>query len=74
MKRQRKAVADLMAAITESFDTRRENPSRYEIDGSLKPLCSPEKHKPYGRSTKCEICGLVVRGSGANLPLAPGKH
>lgn len=74
MARQNKAMSQLMDAIRASYDARRENVSRYDGDGSLKPLCAPDAHKPYGNSTRCEKCGLVVRGDGANLPLATGEH
>lgn len=69
MTKRRDEVAELMAAIRHSFDARRENTSRYESDGSLKPLCAPDQHKPLGKSTRCEKCGLIVRGDGANLQL-----
>lgn len=74
MTKRRDVVAELMAAIRYSFDARRENTSRYESDGSLKPVCAPDQHKPFGRSARCAKCGLVVCVDGANLPLAPGEH
>lgn len=64
----------MLAAMAEADTYWRENPSRYTGTGRLKRLCAPDAHKPYGNSTKCEKCGLVVRGDGANLPLAPGEH
>jgi hypothetical protein len=64
----------LTHAILEGLNHSRENPSRYTSEGYLKPLCAPDEHKPFGKSTRCEICGLVVRGDGANLPPAVGEH
>lgn len=74
MTRRRVAMDQLMEAIRHSFDLSRENPSRYACDGTLKPVCAPDEHRPYGNSVMCEKCGMVVRGAGANLPLAPGEH
>lgn len=74
MKKKWPPYERMLAAMFEADICRRENPSRYTGTGRLKRLCSSEAHKPYGKSTKCEKCGLVVRGDGANLPLAPGEH
>lgn len=67
-------LTQLKSVVGEAENWRRENPSRYTGDGYLKPLCEPDQHKPFGKSIRCEICGLVVRGAGANLPLASGEH
>lgn len=67
-------IKRLEGAIARTAEWDRKNPSRYTSLGYLKRLCAPDAHQPYGDSTKCEKCGLVVRGDGANLPLAPGEH
>jgi len=65
---------ELMDGLLEAANLNRENPSRYTSEGYLKPLCAPDEHKPFRNSKRCEVCGLVVRGEGANLPLAAGEH
>lgn len=65
---------ELMDGLLEAVNLNRENPSRYTSEGCLKPLCAPDEHKPFRNSKRCEICGLVVRGDGANLSIAPGEH
>lgn len=63
-----------MDQLMETVNIGRENPSRYTSEGYLKPLCAPDEHRPFRNSTRCEVCGLIVNGSGANLPMAPGQH
>lgn len=64
----------MMGDLLEVVNLNRENPSRYTSEGHLKPLCAPDEHRPFRNSTRCEVCGLVVRGSGASMPMAPGQH
>ncbi|QJD98637.1 hypothetical protein HH212_00090 [Massilia forsythiae] len=67
-------LKESIQALTEAVNLNRENPSRYTSEGYLKPLCAPDKHKPFRNSMRCEVCGLVVRGEGANLATPPAQQ
>lgn len=67
-------LKETIEALTEAANLDRENPSRYTSEGYLKPLCAPDEHKPFRNSRRCEICGSVVRGEGANLAMPPAQQ